>query len=175
MANLLFSPSGRIGPSAFLKGMGIVAVVSALFHLFMFKGIVWGYGMMFLAFVLLFYPMLALLIKRLHDSGKSGWLGLLFLILMVVIYFIITSFIGGMFAKDEALVFQEAMLELQGNVVTPEEQFAIMGEAGDPYAKKLAIPVALLAAVSIMLGAFLVNLILKQDAHENQYGHPPAA
>lgn len=95
---------------------------------------------------------------------------------MVVIYFVIFSLIGGMFAKEESAVFEQAMLELQASgAVTPEEQFAIMAETGNPYAKAVAIPIAFLSMISTMLGAFLINLILKQDAHENQYGHPPAA
>lgn len=33
MANLLFSPSGRVGPGAFLKGVGILAAIGAVIAL----------------------------------------------------------------------------------------------------------------------------------------------
>ena len=33
MGNLLFSPSGRIGPSAYMKGMIVLAVISAVINI----------------------------------------------------------------------------------------------------------------------------------------------
>jgi len=70
MGNLLFSPSGRIGPSAFMKGMIILAVIGAVISL---TGLINFQISQILGFVsfLLVIPLFFLLIKRTHDAGRS--------------------------------------------------------------------------------------------------------
>ena len=71
MGNLLFSPSGRIGPNAFLKGMMILAIIGAVISLI---GLVSFQASQILGYIsfLLIIPLFFLLVKRSHDAGRSG-------------------------------------------------------------------------------------------------------
>ena len=84
MGNLLFSPSGRIGPSEFTKGIMILAVVSAVLTILplisMSLAMVGG-----LVSLVLLFPLFCLLIKRSHDAGKSGWMSIVWFILFAII------------------------------------------------------------------------------------------
>lgn len=169
MGNLLFSKTGRIGPSECLKGMVILGVIAALFHLLMLRGsMIGGFGIV-IGFLIILYPMIAVLAKRAHDAGKSGWMGLLFAIAAIVIYFVLGAVADGFIATDLKQAFETAMLDVQGST-DPNEMLAVMTEYGDPYAAASAIPSAILAFVSLALTGVLANLILKSDDHENQYG-----
>lgn len=73
MGSLLFSPSGRIGPSAYMKGIMIYAIIG--FALSILVALAPMLGLLALPIgLLLFYIFIALGIKRSHDAGKSGWL-----------------------------------------------------------------------------------------------------
>ena len=177
MANLLFSPSGRIGPSAFLKGVGILAAIGALITVVPMFSLSLGTTLSF-ASILLLIPMFMLVIKRLHDSGKTGWLSILFVILIGVVGAILQSIATNMFGGNAMADMNAATKELAesgaglGEIMAATQELAL--EYGPAIAKKTAIPSAIAGFVGTMAGAFLTNLILKQDAHENQYGHPPA-
>ena len=178
MANLLFSPSGRIGPSAFLKGMAILAGISAVITLVPMFNYQLG-GILALVSIVLLVPFFMLIIKRLHDSGKSGWLSILFLILIGIVAVVLQSIAGSMFGGDAAAEMKAATEELAssganfGDIMAATAELA--EEFGPAIAKKTALPSAIAGFIGTMAGAFVVNLILKQDGHENQYGHPPAA
>ena len=178
MANLLFSPSGRIGPSAFLKGMAILAAIGAVITVLPLFSYQLGTTLGLLSIVLL-VPLFFLVIKRLHDSGKSGWLSILFVILIAIVGGVLQMVASSMFGGSAAAEMQAATEELASSgagfseIMAASQELAL--EYGPAIAKATAIPSAIAGFVGTMAGAFLVNLILKQDAHENQYGHPPAA
>ena len=178
MANLLFSPSGRIGPSAFLKGVAIVSVIGAIIALVPLFSFTLGSTLSLVSIVLL-VPLFMLVIKRLHDSGKSGWLSILFVILIGLVGVVLQSVAQSMFGGEASQAMKAATEELAtsgagfAEIMAATSELAL--EYGPAIAKSTAIPSAIAGFVGTMLGAFLVNLILKQDAHENQYGHPPAA
>lgn len=178
MANLLFSPSGRIGPSAFLKGMGILAAIGAVITVIPMFSYQLG-GILSLVSLVLLVPLFMLLIKRLHDSGKSGWLSILFLILIVIIAAVLQSVASSMFGGSAMAEMKAASEEIATSGAGFSEIMVATAELAETYgpaiAKSTAIPSAIAGFVGTMAGAFVVNLILKQDAHENQYGHPPAA
>ncbi len=178
MSNLLFSPSGRIGPAAFLKGIGILAVIGAVITALPAISFELG-STLSMASIILIVPMFFLVIKRLHDSGKSGWLSILFVILIGVIGVILQSVAQNMTGGAPMAEMKSATEELAksggsfNEIMVASAQLA--AEYGPAIAKKTAIPSAIAGFIGTMLGAFLTNLILKQDGHENQYGHPPAA
>lgn len=178
MANLLFSPSGRIGPAAFLKGIAILAGISAVITIIPMFSYQLG-GILSLVSIVLLIPLFMLLIKRLHDSGKSGWLSILFLILIVIIATILQSIASSMFGGSAMDEMKSASEEIATSGAGLAEMMAATAELAETYgpaiAKSTAIPSAIAGFIGTMAGAFVVNLILKQDAHENQYGHPPAA
>ena len=178
MASLLFSPSGRIGPAAFLKGTAILAGISAIITIIPMFSYQLG-GLLSLVSIVLLVPFFMLLIKRLHDSGKSGWLSILFLILIVIVAAALQNVASSMFGGSAMAEMKAASEEIATSGAGLGEMVAATAELAETYgpaiAKSTAIPSAIAGFVGTMVGAFIVNLILKQDGHENQYGHPPAA
>lgn len=168
MGNLLFSPSGRIGPSDFTKGIMIIAIISAILSLLV-------YVSMSLAMIgglvslILIIPFFFLNIKRAHDAGKSGWMSLLHLLIYIVLA-VILSFLVGMFFSggiDQAAV-QEA-----ANEAAASGDFAGVMDAAAGAAKAQAIPSAIGGLVMAYLFSMIVNMINKQEPNENQYGPVP--
>ncbi len=178
MSNLFFSPSGRIGPSAFLKGIGIIAAISAVVTIIPMFSYSLG-SMLALASIVLIIPMFMMVIKRLHDAGKSGWLSILFILLIGIIGGVLQMMAQKMTGGSAMAELQAATEELAtsgasfGDIMA--ETTRMTAELGPNIAKATAIPSAIAGLVGTMAGAFLTNLILKQDDHENQYGNPPAA
>jgi len=84
--NLLFDPNGRVGQRDFLRGailltgFGIVAQVLSIYGGTMIGMIM---GLLNLATL---YCYLCVYGKRLHDSGRSAWMFLLFLLAYIIIY-----------------------------------------------------------------------------------------
>ncbi len=92
MKKLFFTFDGRIGRSAFWTGLLLLAAF-AITCAVLYIGII---GMdaflnapkgsrsnaiaVLIIYLLLFTPYLALLVKRLHDRGKSGWWSVVFII-----------------------------------------------------------------------------------------------
>ena len=173
MGNLLFSPKGRIGPSEFLKGMAIIGIISALFS--MVPAFNFSLGQILgLVGMLLFIPMVFLLIKRSHDGGKSGWMSIVWFIIIVVLYFVAASVVQNMTGGAPLAEMNELV-----KAAAEEGDLKAMGEIIKEYtpavSKKTAIPVSIASFVAWMVGAFLINLFVKQDAHENQFGDVPNA
>lgn len=168
MGNLLFSPKGRIGPSEAIKGLIILGVLAGLIHLAMLKGAMVGGLAVLFGLLILLYPLLAVLIKRCHDAGKSGWMALLFVVLAIVIYSVLGMIAEGFIATDLKTNFEAALLDIKGST-DPNETLAVMTEYGDPYAAATAIPSAAIAFLTFLITGFLANLVLKSDPDTNQY------
>jgi len=172
MGNLLFSPSGRIGPQAFLKGLGIIALLSALMA--MVQAFNYQVGeILALVSLLLIVPMFFLLIKRSHDGGKSGWMSIVWFILIMILYFAAATVAQNMTGGEPLKEMQELV-----RAATEERDFGAMADIAKEYAplvaKNTAIPTAIAGFAATMIGGFLINIIVKQDAHENQFGDIPA-
>lgn len=160
MGNLLFSPSGRIGPSEFTKGIMILAVISAVITLLpmvsMSLAMVGG-----LVSLVLLYPLFCLLIKRSHDSGKSGWMSIVWFILFAIIMVALSQVVTMVFGGD----VQEAV-----KAAAESGDLAAVMEVSQGLAKKTAIPSAIAGLVGSFIAAFVINMLNKSDGHENQYG-----
>ena len=173
MGNLLFSPKGRIGPNAFLQGLGLVALLSALIGMvpaFNFAlGSVLGYVSIFLLF-----PIFCLLIKRSHDAGKSGWMSIVWFIIILLIGGILGFFAshaaGGDLLKEMNEFSQSAAEE--GDILAV---FEIATDYAPRVAQKTAIPSSIASFAGTMIAGFLINLMVKQETHENQFGPVPNA
>ena len=172
MGNLLFSPNGRVGPQAFLKGLGIIALLSALISMVPAFNFSLGTILTYASIVLLF-PIFCLLIKRSHDGGKSGWMSIVWFILIMILGFAATAFAQNMTGGQPLQEMNELV-----RAAMAEQDLRAVGEIGKEYApavaKNAAIPASIAGFVATMLGGFLVNLFVKQDAHENQFGDIPA-
>ena len=159
MGNLLFSPSGRIGPSDFMKGAIILIVLTAILSLPAILGLpsivatITG----LLSFVLL-WCWIALWIKRYHDGGKSGWTSLLpILVYLVLIIIAYAAIAGGPF------------MELMNATMNGADEEALK-EMETAMNKETGLPVTLVSVVISLAIAFLFNKMIKQDLHDNQFG-----
>lgn len=168
MGNLLFSPSGRIGPSAYMKGMIILAVISAVINLvpLVSPGAAMVLGLLSLILII---PFLFLGIKRSHDAGKSGWMVLTHLALFIGVAVALTYILQalGMGPSPE----MEAAVTAAGETGDLGEVMRLTGE----LAKETAIPSAISSLVGTVVSAYLVNMLNKQDTGDNQFGPVPAA
>jgi uncharacterized membrane protein YhaH (DUF805 family) len=173
MGNLLLSPSGRIGPAAFMKGMIVLAVISGIISL---TGLFSFQISKILGFVsfLLIIPLFFLLIKRSHDAGKSGWMSIVWFILWFVILIVFSMILGAVMpsaAEAEMTLAMEArMAGVTGFGEIMEVTKEIADEFGPTLAKQAAIPSAIAGLVATGAAAFLINLINKSDGHDNQFG-----
>ena len=167
MSNLLFSPSGRIGPQTFLKGLGIIALINAFIKMVPAFSFTLG-SLLALAGLVLLFPLFCLLIKRSHDGGKSGWMSIVWFILIIVFGLIAQSIAQNLTGGAILAEMKEATLAAAegglGAVV------AVSTEYAPKIAQKTAIPAGIAGFVATMLAGFLVNVIVKSDPSDNQYG-----
>jgi len=173
MGNLLFSPSGRVGPSAFFKGIMIISAISAVLSLMALVSYSLANILGILSIVLL-VPFFFLLIKRSHDAGRSGWLSIVWFILFIILIFVMGSIIPSIFGGEEYAAMQRATEEAAASGDLGEIM-AIATEFGEPLAKKTAIPSAIGSLILGAVFAFVVNLLNKQDPGDNQFGPVPTA
>ena len=99
MLQILFSPTGKIGPHAFMKGVVVLIAISAVLGVLPLLSFEIGSVFKILMLVLI-WCWIVLFIKRFRFAGKSGWMCLLPIIVYVIAYFIYTSIVQRMFAPD---------------------------------------------------------------------------
>lgn len=159
MGNLLFSPSGRIGPAAYMKGIFVLAIAGLIISFSALLGPAAMVGGL-LGLVVL-YCFIALGIKRSHDAGKSGWMVLLHILIYFVIsaiFGVIVSTVTGVSASGafSAAMNQdlEALEELE-KATTSMSYVLISGVVG--------------AIATVVIG-YVINMMNKSDMHDNQFG-----
>ena len=168
MGSLLFSPSGRVGPSAYMKGMIVLAVISAILSLVpMFSpglAIILGF-----VSLILIIPFIFLGIKRSHDAGKSGWMVLTHILLYIGVAVALTFILQalGLGPSDEIKAAIEAASE-SGDL---GEVMRLSGE----QAQDQALPSAVVGLIGTLVSAYLINMFNKQDSGDNQFGPVPVA
>ncbi len=168
MGSLLFSPSGRVGPSAYMKGIIVLAVISAILSLVpMFRpglAIILGF-----VSLILIIPFIFLGIKRSHDAGKSGWMVLTHILLYIGVAVALTFILQalGLGPSDEIKAAIEAASE-SGDL---GEVMRLSGE----QAQDQALPSAAVGLIGTLVSAYLINMFNKQDSGDNQFGPVPVA
>ena len=170
MGNLLFSPSGRISHSQLIKG---ALIVSAL--LFVIKALplvsVSIAGIIAIIGLALIYCWVALFIKRAHDAGKSGWLSIIPVLLIVGVgLFVVEPILQRTFAGEEMAAAEAAILAAVEEGGIGGAFGAASGPEAIAAAKAAALPVAAGRFIFSMLVAFLFSLLMKSDPGDNQYG-----
>lgn len=159
MGNLLFSPSGRIGPGEFIKGAIILIVLTTVLSLPTILGLpdivatITG----LISFVFL-WCWIALWIKRYHDGGKSGWMCLIPISIYIVVIILAYAMIAG-----------GPFMELMNATMEGVDEAAI-DEMEAAMTKETSLPVTLASLAISLAIAFLFNMMIKQDMHDNQYG-----
>ena len=168
MGNLLFSPSGRVGPSEFMRGAMILIAIN--FVIGVLPLINYTIGSMFsLLGLILIWCWIALFIKRYHDGGKSGWMSLVPIIAFVILSLILSQIVTSMFAGNINAQLKEAT-EAAAESGDISSIFAITTELAPAIAKKTALPSAIGGAIVSYLIAMVFNNMIKSDDHENQFG-----
>lgn len=167
MGNLLFSPNGRINPSEFQKGALILIVLGFLFAIsplinFQLSMILNVVGLVFI------WCWVVLWVKRYHDSGKSGWMCLIPIVIWLVLSVIVSQVVTAMLTTPE--MQQEMMDAMSSSGDDPGSMFSALLGASAEMAKKTALPLAISGAVVSALVAFLFNAIIKHQPEENQFG-----
>lgn len=159
MGNLLFSPSGRIGPSDFLKGVVILIVVAILLSAPAFLGLPDAVAL--IASIISFATIwcwVVLWVKRYHDGGKSGWMCLVPILVYLIVYIIAFVVIAGAPFMEMITAAMEGAGE--------DEIAALEAEMNSTVMLPLSI-----AGIVISFGiAFLFNNMIKHEDHDNRFG-----
>jgi uncharacterized membrane protein YhaH (DUF805 family) len=154
--DVLFNPTGRIGPVAFRNAALILIAIGAMFSLLplaapqlaMFS---------FFSFALL-YPWAVIWVKRFHDAGKSGKMFLAVLAAWWVVSAIVSWIISSQFAPPVVPPTDPANFSM---VETMTEQMVAV-----------ALPAAIANAMISLAFALLINEQIKSDPGTNEYGAP---
>lgn len=164
MGNLLFSPSGRIGPSAYMKGIIIIAIINAVLGVLPLLSS--ALAVLSIAGLITFYIFIALGIKRSHDAGKSGWMVLTHILLWFGVGAVTVILVGMITGVSLGDIFSTA---LSGDIEATEAATAAVEAPG------YVIPSVIAGFVGQLVTGYLVNMFNKQDAGDNQFGPVPAA
>ncbi len=162
MGNLLFSPSGRIGPGEFMSGVMILVVVTLVLGLLtVFAPALAALNIVGLVF---FWCWVVLWVKRYHDGGKSGWMCFVPIIVWLMLGMIIGMILPGMFEDPEAAAA----------IAEATEDGDIMGvmkaSIGGGMTVTGQIVNAVVGAALSYIVALVFNGMIKQDMHDNQFG-----
>ena len=160
MMNLLLSPSGRITPSQYMTGMVVVGVVSGALALLAIFVPALSIIATIVSFVM-FYAFFALGIKRSHDAGKSGWLSITHLLLLLGVASLVLGILWAAFGADFGAVMEAAT---SGDPALAEA-------AGERFEEESALPSALSNFIIYPATAFIVNMLNRHDPTPNQYGN----
>lgn len=163
MGNLLFSPSGRIGPNEFMKGVMPLVIIGFILSLLPALGP--GLGALSIVGIVLYWCWIVLWIKRYHDAGKSGWMCLIPIIVFLVIGGIVSYFLTTMFTDPE--VAAAAAEAAASGDVAAALQSAL---SGGGLTKTGILVVGAASSVVSYIIAFVFNGMIKSDPHDNQFG-----
>lgn len=159
MGHLLFSPNGRIGPDAFMRGAVMLIVASVFLSLPQIIGILPAFqGVFDLLSLILLYPWIALWIKRYHDAGKSGVMCLLPIFVYIFAVIVLAVFmLGGVIGQ---------IMQATADGAAQADIDALTEELMRPK----MLPFLIASTALSWLLAFLFNRAIKRDPHDNQYG-----
>ena len=162
MGNLLFSPSGRIGPGQFMSGVKILVIIAVV--LAILPAFVPALVMLNILGLVMLWCWVVLWVKRYHDGGKSGWMCLIPIIIYIILSLIVSTILAGMFVDTEAIA---AIADAQEQA----DLGALMSMMGKGGMTTTGLIVTALAgaAVSYII-AMVFNNTIKHDAHDNQFG-----
>jgi uncharacterized membrane protein YhaH (DUF805 family) len=167
--DLFLSPNGRITQGAYWRGalilFGISAVLAAISAFVSpFIGI---------AGILFVWPWIAIHVKRFHDAGKSGWLTLAMVVLAIIVSFIASSVLPGLFGVNAAAEQAKMMEDM---TATGSDDPSAMMAAAMEGSKQLAqrmLPAQILSTLLVTGIVGAVMGLFKQEPRDNQYGALP--
>ena len=173
MGNLLFSPKGRINSGAFSKAAIILIALMFLLSVSSLISVKIGLFLNLIGLIVI-WCWIAVWIKRYHDSGRSGWMSLIPIIIWVIGGYILSSVVTNMVVPADLMAEFETsvteILQTDGFGAMIGEMFN--GELAQKISKISTLPTSIAGAVWSALIAFGFNAIIKHQPEENQFGHP---
>lgn len=168
MLDLLFSPSGRLKPEEFMRGIIVLIIISAVLALLPLVSMSLASILSLLSIVMI-WCWVVLYVKRFHDAGKSGWMTLAVIVVMIIISMIVNKLVISLFASDMNAAIQKAAMEAaqSGDI---GGMFKSSMAAGGAMAKKTAIPSAIAGAAVSYIVAMGVNKFFPHEPQDNKYG-----
>lgn len=163
MGSLLFSPSGRIGPSEFMKGVMVLVILG--FILAGLPALGPALGALSVVGIVLYWCWIVLWIKRYHDGGKSGWMCLIPIVVFLIIGGIVGYFLTSMFTDPEAAA-AAAEAAASGDLAAVFQSAL----SGGGVTKTGILVVGVASAVVSYVIAMVFNGMIKSDPHDNQFG-----
>ena len=168
MGNLLFSPSGRINAAQFMQGAYVLIALGFVINVFPLISFQIG-SILSIVGLALIWCWIALFIKRFHDAGKSGWLCLVPIVIFIIGSMVLGSVLSNMFAGD-LVAEMETAVEAATEAGSFADIMKITMEMGVEISKKTALPVSIATAALSFIVAYAVNMKLKGDEGDNQFG-----
>jgi len=168
MGNLLFSPSGRINSSDFMRGVMVLVAIGLVLGLLPILSP--ALSILGIVGIVLIWCWIVLWIKRYHDSGKSGWMCLIPIIVYAIVggiagYLVSQSFVD---ADAVAAATEAAEAAAESGDIAGAFKAGLSGGSG---LTKTGVIVNGLVSAAVSYGiAFLFNGMIKGDQHDNQFG-----
>ena len=162
---VLFNPNGRIRANQFWQGLIILIAVGLVSSIVQFYGPPALSIVAMLVGIASIYMYVCVFGKRLHDSGKTAWISLLFLLGYFVIYTIGTMIVFPMI---------EGYSELQADMAAELENgfdLEVIAAYSERTAELVFLPNMILTpVVGLLTGFFCARLW--SDPYPNKYGDP---
>ena len=162
MGNLLFSPSGRIGPGQFMSGAKLLIIIGLVLGIL--PVFVPALGILGIISLVLFWCWIVIWVKRYHDGGKSGWMCLIPIIVWVVIAAIVSAVLPGMF-KDPGAADALAAATEAGDLGA-----IFKASMGGGMTKTGQLVNNVVGAIVSFGVAMVFNNMIAHDGHDNQFG-----
>lgn len=160
---VLFNPQGRIQANQFWKAIIILVAFQIVMQVVQYLGVDLSSITGFLSLALI-YPYLCVYGKRLHDSNKSAWMFLLFLL-----GYIVTSIVSLFFIPGLGEFFQELIVLVEAG---DEEAIDVLAEE---FGASAGISIQIIGLVGLLVSNLLLGFIVARmhsDPNVNKYGPP---
>lgn len=168
---LFLTPNGRIDQPTYWRAVLILLGISTLIS------VISAFVSPFLGFVglVFIWPWIAVHVKRLHDSNKTGWLTIAIVVLAIIVSMISGFILPGLFGVDQAALQQEMQREIENATAIgdPGQAMSAAMEASKGIAQAQLLPSILSTAITTGVTGAVMGLF-KTDPNDNPYGPGPA-
>jgi uncharacterized membrane protein YhaH (DUF805 family) len=166
---LFFSPNGRITQGTYWRGALILFAISAVLT----AAAAFVSPFLGMAGLIFIWPWIAIHVKRFHDAGKTGWLTLAMVVLAMIVSFIASSFLPGLFGIDQAAI-QAEMTERMTEAANddPSAMMSSIMEETKALSQRM-LPAQILSTLLVTGIVGAVMGLFKQEPKDNQYGALP--
>jgi uncharacterized membrane protein YhaH (DUF805 family) len=166
---LFLTPNGRIDQPTYWRAVLILLGISVALS------VISAFVSPFLGFagILFIWPWIAVHVKRLHDSNKSGWLTIAIVVLAIVASMIAGFILPSLFGVNQAALQAEMQREIENAAAgDPAQAMSAAMDASKRIAQSTLLPSILSTAIVTGIVGAVMGLF-KTDPNDNQYGPGP--